>query len=185
MANTNTVSRSLHDVGLASWFGGSLMGAIGLNGAAANATDPTERVRIAALGWKRWAPVNGAAIAAHLVGGVLIVKTNKGRLLGQAGVARLSVVKTAVTIAALTATGAAGYCGMKIDAFEASTPTEGATEPKPETSVAVARAQKMLQPLQWAVPVLTGALLLISARMGEQQRPTEVASGVLKKTSLS
>jgi hypothetical protein len=31
----NTVARTLHDVGLAAWFGGSLMGAAGVNGAAA------------------------------------------------------------------------------------------------------------------------------------------------------
>jgi hypothetical protein len=30
----NTVARTLHDLGLASWFGGSLMGATGVNGAA-------------------------------------------------------------------------------------------------------------------------------------------------------
>jgi hypothetical protein len=34
MAQDNTVARSLHDLGLAAWFGGSLMGAVGLNGAA-------------------------------------------------------------------------------------------------------------------------------------------------------
>jgi hypothetical protein len=35
MAEDNTLARSLHDVGLAAWFGGSRMGAVGLNGAAA------------------------------------------------------------------------------------------------------------------------------------------------------
>ena len=33
MAQDNTLARSLHDLGLATWFGGSLMGAVGLNGA--------------------------------------------------------------------------------------------------------------------------------------------------------
>jgi hypothetical protein len=33
VAADNTLSRSLHDLGLATWFGGSLMGAVGLNGA--------------------------------------------------------------------------------------------------------------------------------------------------------
>lgn len=36
----NLVVRAAHDLGAAAWFGGSLMGAIGLNGAAAAATDP-------------------------------------------------------------------------------------------------------------------------------------------------
>ena len=48
---TNTLSRSLHDVGLAAWFGGSLMGAIGLNGGAAEAKDgPIELVLPARAG---------------------------------------------------------------------------------------------------------------------------------------
>ena len=34
MAQRNTVIRGLHDLGLAAWFGGSLMGAVGLNKAA-------------------------------------------------------------------------------------------------------------------------------------------------------
>ena len=34
MPSRNTVSRSLHDLGAAAWFGGSLMGAVGVNGAA-------------------------------------------------------------------------------------------------------------------------------------------------------
>ncbi len=37
----NTVARTLHDLGLAAWFGGSLMGAAGVNGAAAVVEDPT------------------------------------------------------------------------------------------------------------------------------------------------
>ena len=60
MSQTNTVIRSMHDTGLAAWFGGSLMGAVGLNGAAAKAKDPTERLELSSLGWARWAPVSAA-----------------------------------------------------------------------------------------------------------------------------
>jgi hypothetical protein len=51
----NTVVRSLHDVGAAGWFGGSLMGAVALNGASKDVSDPAERSKIAASGWVRWA----------------------------------------------------------------------------------------------------------------------------------
>jgi hypothetical protein len=43
MPERNTVVRSLHDLGLAMWFGGSLAGAVGFNGAAADV--PDERLR--------------------------------------------------------------------------------------------------------------------------------------------
>ena len=71
MTTRNTFVRSLHDLGLGAWFGGSLMGAIGVNGAAADVDDPTQRARVANAGWGGWPPVNLAAIAAHLAGRLL------------------------------------------------------------------------------------------------------------------
>ena len=97
----NTIARSLHDLGLAAWFGGSLMGATGLNGAAAAVQDPTQRLRVANSGWARWTPLNLAGIAAHLAGGAVLTGANQGRLAGQQGVAAASAVKTALTVAAL------------------------------------------------------------------------------------
>jgi hypothetical protein len=34
--------------------------------------------------------------------------------------------------------------------------------------------------LQWAIPALTGATLAVNAHMGEQQRPQNVATGLLQ-----
>lgn len=178
MAETNSVARSLHDVGLAAWFGGSLMGAVGLNGAAAQAKDPTERNAIASAGWARWTPVNLAAIGAHLVGGALLVANNKARLGSQKGVATSSLVKTGLTAAALGVTGYARLQGQKqID--NPSVATRGATEPSSSTPSDVATAQNQQRFLQWSIPALTGAVLVMNAWMGEQQRPAQVASGVL------
>jgi hypothetical protein len=53
VSTDNTVARTLYDLGLAAWFGGSLMGAAGLNGAATAAEDPTQRLRVANSGWAR------------------------------------------------------------------------------------------------------------------------------------
>lgn len=180
MSDTNTFARSLHDLGLAAWFGGSLMGATGLNGAAAQISDPSERAKIATQGWKRWAPVNATAITSHLVGGAFIVKANKGRIASQAGVGTWTAVKTTFTVAALAATAGAGYFGRQIDKAE-NTYASGATEPSSQTPPEVAKAQKSLRPLQWAIPALTGVILVINARMGEQQRPSEVTSGLLNR----
>jgi len=68
MAQDNTLARSLHDLGLAAWFGGSLMGAVGLNGAAAVVDQPQLRLRMENAGWARWTPVNLAGIAAYVTG---------------------------------------------------------------------------------------------------------------------
>ncbi len=180
MAQTNTVARTLHDVGLAAWFGGSLMGAVGLNGAAAKASALTERSKVANAGWARWTPVNLAAIAAHVAGGVMLTGGNRKRLLVQAGVGQASTVKTVLTGAALVATGYSRILGQKV--MNAGTPpVQGATEPSAATPQDVAGAQRQLKALQWAIPALTGAVLVVNARMGEQQRPQSVVAGVLHR----
>jgi hypothetical protein len=178
MTADNTVSRSLHDLGLATWFGGSLMGAVGLNGAAADVEEPTQRLRVANAGWNRWTPVNLAGIAAHVVGGAVLLGANKGRVAGQQGVAQATVAKTALTGAALAATAWSRALGAKLDqAGEA--PVEGGTDPSIDTPEDVAKAQRQLKVLQWVIPALTGAVLVLNARMGEQQRPAQVTGGLL------
>jgi len=102
---------------------------------------------------------------------------NKGRIAGQKGVGTTSVVKTVVTGAALGATAYARALGRKVTAA-GDVPVEGGTEPSAQTPDDVAAAQRKLNTLQWAIPALTGTLVLLDALMGEQQRPTEVAAGV-------
>ena len=43
---TNVISRSLHDVGLSAWFGGTLANAVALNAAASAPSDPKEAGRV-------------------------------------------------------------------------------------------------------------------------------------------
>jgi ankyrin repeat protein len=174
----NTVSRSLHDLGLATWFGGSLMGAVGLNGAAADVEEPTQRLRVANAGWNRWTPVNLAGIAAHVAGGAVLLRANKGRVAGQQGVAQATVVKTALTGAALAATAWSRALGAKLDQA-GEVPVEGGTDSTTDTPEDVAKAQRQLKVLQWVIPALTGAVLVLNARMGEQQRPAQVTGGLL------
>jgi hypothetical protein len=171
-------ARTLHDGGLATWFGGSLMGAIGLNGAAAQVDDAGQRARVANAGWARWTPVNLTAIGAHLLGGGMLTWANKGRIATQTGVGALATIKTLVTIGALGATGYARVLGQRI-MKAGDVPVEGGTSPGPSTSLEVRNAQKQLDKLQWGIVGLTGTLVWLTAYMGEQQRPGEVAAGLL------
>ena len=174
----DTISRSLHDVGLAAWFGGTLANAVALNPASAEADSPSGAGRVANTGWNRWTPVNAAAIGVHLVGSVGELVGNKGRLIAQDGVASMSLAKTGLTVAALGATGYSRALGRRV-AQDTSVPAESATEPASGTPGDVAKAQKQLKALQWVIPALTGALVVISAFAGEQQRPSNVKKGVL------
>jgi hypothetical protein len=173
----DTVLRSMHDTGLAAWFGGSLMGAVGLNGAASKVGNPRERLAVSSVGWDRWAPVNLAAIGAHLVGATGILAFERRRVAGQRGVATMSAVKTALTAAALGATAYSRKLGKELeDAGEV--PVEGVTEPAAETPARIQAVQRRQRIAQWSVPVLTGALIAVSALAGEQQKPSSVLRGV-------
>ena len=178
MAGRQTVIRTLHDAGLAAWFGGSLFGAVGLNGAAAVARDPSERTRISSAGWAKWAPVNAVALAAHTVGGVGLIAGNAGRVATQKGAGTNTVLKTVVTLAAMGVTGYSGLQGAKLGK-NSPTPAAGSTEPSAETSPEAAAAQRKLKVLQWSIPVLTGVLIVMTAQQGEQQKPAEMVKGIL------
>jgi hypothetical protein len=177
MSDQNTVLRSMHDTGLAAWFGGSLMGAVGLNGAAAEVADPRERLQVSSIGWDRWAPVNLAAIGAHLVGAAGILLAERRRVAAQEGVGTMAATKTALTVAALGATAYARVLGRQMEQG-AGAPVEGTTEPTAGTPDEVGTAQRRQRVAQWAIPALTGALLVVTSLAGEQQKPGPVARGV-------
>jgi hypothetical protein len=179
MAQDNTLARSLHDLGLATWFGGSLMGAVGLNGAAAVVDQPAQRLRVANAGWARWTPVNLAGIAAHLAGGTVLLAGNKGRLATQRGVASATIAKAAVTGLALAATAYSRALGERL-MQAGDTPVEGGTTPTNDTPPELADAQRQLTVLQWVISGLTGTALVLNALMGEQQRPQQVTGGLVQ-----
>jgi hypothetical protein len=173
----NVVSRSLHDLGLAAWFGGTLANAVALNRAAGVAADASSTGAVANAGWDAWTPVNAAAIGAHLVGSVGQLLGNNGRLTTQKGVGTMSVVKTLVTVTALGLTGYSRVLGKKVSSYEA-VPASSGTEPTAATPAEVAKAQVQLKALQWAIPAVTGALVVVTSYAGEQQRPSSVLAGV-------
>jgi hypothetical protein len=116
----------------------------------------------------------------NLAGGTILLAANKGRVAGQVGVAATSTVKTALTVAALGITAYARVLGKKLE-HAGDVPVEGGTTPNPTTPDEVTRAQRQLTALQWVIPVLTGAVLVVNARMGEQQRPTQVSKGLVRR----
>lgn len=179
MSERNTLAHAMHDIGLAAWFGGSLMGAIGVNGAAADVDDPRQRARVANAGWGRWTPVNAAAIGFHLLGGAQLMKANKGRIATQQGVLANTNTKLALTAGALGATAYARVLGKKV-LKAGDVPVAGGTDSLGSTPPEVAKAQKQLSALQWAIPGLTGAMLASASLHEEQQRPSQAVAGMLK-----
>jgi hypothetical protein len=180
--SNNLFARSVHDLTAAAWFGGSLMGAVGLNGAAAQAKDPVERAALSTAGWMRWAPVQASALGLHLAAGLALKMGNKERELGQHGVARDTLVKAAVTLAGAGVTLYSGLLGKKVGKL-AEEGAEGATEPSPAASSELKAAQTQLKYLQWAIPVFAGTTIVLGAKHGEMQRPENVLTGILRRLS--
>lgn len=174
------VIRTLHDVGLAAWAGGSLMGAVGLNGAAAAVDDPHQRAWVATTGWRRWAPVNAAAIGAHLIGATGLLITDRNRVRHQKGVAKSSLIKTAATGAGLGVAAWSAVLNQKMFT-SGPVPVQGATEPGPTTPEYTASAQRQLQLVQWLNPLVAGSLIVLAAWQSQQQRTREVARGGLEE----
>jgi hypothetical protein len=171
--NRQTIIRSLHDLGAAAWFGGQLMGAVGLNGVSKDVKDPAERATIASAGWARWAPVSAVAIGAHAVGAIGIFLANRDRVRDQKGATANSVIKTVLTVGAVGTTVYSGIIGAKIAAEGGSAPVEGGTVPSAGTPQDVAKLQQQQRVLQWVTPVLTGGIIVLGAQQGEQQRASE------------
>jgi hypothetical protein len=177
----NTVVRALHDLGLAAWFGGSLMGVVGLNGAAEGEGGNLRTAQIASNGWARWTPLNAAAIGAHLLGGAGVLLVNRRRVVGQRGVGASTVAKALLTAAALGATGYSRVLGKKIEL--ASSPDPSDAEKADAVPIGIEQAQQQLRVAQWTIPLLTGALEVLNALHGEQQRPGEQARGVVQRAA--
>ena len=94
----------------------------------------------------------------------------------------MALVKTGLTVAALAVTGYSRVLGRRVSA-ERSVPVADGTTPSESTPREVSSAQKQLAALQWAVPTLTGALIVVSAFAGEQQRPMSVLKGLTKRVA--
>ena len=92
-------------------------------------------------------------------------------------VARLTVVKSVVTLAGAAVSLYAGMQGAKVDKL-AGEGAEGATEPKPGASEELRSAQQQLKILQWAIPVFAGLVIVLGAKHGEMQRPKNVFAGL-------
>lgn len=172
----------LHDVGAATWFGGTLAGAVALNGSAAQLSDPAERARVSTVGWSRWAPVGAAGMVAHVIGAAALTATDRRRIVAQKGVAASSAAKAAVTVAGLGAHAWSAALNRKM-ADAGAVPVQGATEPGAATPPDVARTQQQLKLAQWINPLLGGTVIALGAVQEEQQRASQQASGVLRRTA--
>lgn len=160
MMDRTTAATIAHDVGLAAWFGGAWMGAVGLNGATIEVDDHTQRTRVANAGWFRWAPIAGASLVAHVASAYVLGRFVRAPGHRGVGSRRLRVLRTALTTAAVLSTIETGVSGQRV-VRGGDVPVATAVTPIAATPPAVASAQRRLRVAQWLVPGFTGALLAV------------------------
>lgn len=164
MTFLSTTVRATHLLTNAAWFGGSLMGATGLGAAASVGDDAQERAEISSDGWNSWGPIQGGAIALHLLSGLAIVADNRRRTALHPPTMAAVVVKTALTGAAVAASVAAYSNGHALGE---------AVKHQDHHPAARDNARDLrdrMRWLRWATPATTGGLLVLDAYLGEQQR---------------
>lgn len=191
MSDRNTVFRTANTLSLAAWFGGSLMGLVGLPRATTTASGDDGRsskaIRAEGRGWSAWQPVQAGAIASQLASGAALTLANRHRIAGQRGVARTSIVRAGLTGLAIGATAMAARSGRRLehalDASDSDGKGKSGDDARDGTDATtdVEAIERRTRMLQVAVPVLTGALLTMDSLMGEQQRPNQVLKGTAQR----
>lgn len=161
MSGSELIWRSLHDVGLAGWFGGSLFGTVALR----ETSDEAE-----STGWRAFSPWLGGAMATHLVGGAGLLIANRSRVRRQQGVGASTLAKSGLTAAALVLTAVSARDGARLDALRRDDPAEASGDER----AAIERRMRITAPM---LPMVTGSIIVLGALEGEQQRPAAMVAG--------
>lgn len=145
MTKPSATARALHDLGLATWFGGTLFGQVALNPTVSSISDKSERGRVLNEAWFRFNAVNALAMAAAVgawrLGGIREAEEGLG-----AGAGGLVGLKDVLLGAALFNSAASGVLGARIanQSSEGDTPVESGTQPAPETPDEAASSQRLI-----------------------------------------
>ena len=172
MTEPSTTVRTLHNLGLATWFGGNLFGQVALNPTVSSISDRSERGRVLNEAWLRFNVVNGlamvSAVGAWRLGGLMEAESELG-----AGAEGLVKLKNVLLGAAIVNTVASAALGSRVasQAPEGYTPVESGTEPAPETPAGAARAQRLIGFFgNGALVTLAGAAAVSAALEARGQR---------------
>jgi len=180
--DSHVLSQAVHDLGAALWFGGSVMGAAGVNKSGGDLRDGLDKVRVAGSAWQRFAPAQWAGIAAVLGAGARLSAADSDRLVAQHGWARAGSTKAAVAVAGAAATAYAAYTGQKVGKLAeqqgAALQVQDANTPSAQTPPELAAWQKKQRAAQYLVPLLSGANIVLNSYLVRTARPGATLSGL-------
>lgn len=146
MTEPSSIVKIAHNLGLATWFGGTLFGQVALNPSVRRISDRSERGQVLNEAWGRYNVANLAAIAITLLtwraGGLKADGELRAPVLARAkdfllGGAALNAFGSAVLGATIASQGPEGLTG-------GGTPVERGMEPASETPEEAAWAQRLV-----------------------------------------
>ena len=161
MTEASNTAKIIHNIGLATWFGGALFGQVALNPTIERISDRNERGLVLNEAWGRFNAVNVAAIAATLLTWRLGSLKDDAELRAPA----LTRVKNLLLGGAAVTGVASSILGARIakQSSGGDTPVESGTQPAPETPEEAASSQRMISLTGTSNLALLMGVLAVSA----------------------
>jgi hypothetical protein len=161
------------------------MGIAGVNKSGSDLTAGIDKVRVASSAWSRFQPAQFGGIAATLITGLQLTRSNRERLALQKGYASVGTLKAALTVAGAGATAYAAYSGAQIGKLAEQAAKNGdlevkdATLPSAGTPAEIKKWQARQRVTQAAVPALAGAVIVCNAWLVQSYRLGSTVKGLL------
>lgn len=179
-----SITRAVHDVGTALWWGGTLMGALAMNPAVEVLDDPEERGKMVDEGWARFQPYAAAGLTASIITHIMMRRNPPVK--PSQTYKTTARVKDALLGAAVVSSIASLALGEYTTHYEpdAFTPMESATTPDNETPEEVAQAQGGLSISSWA-QILSGLGLIVTSAILATEREGASVGDIKKRMKLA
>ena len=160
MPELSKAARIVHNLGFATWFGGTLFGQIALNPSVSRISDRSERGRVLNESWGRFNAVNSPALAATLLSWRLGSLREDAELRAPL----LARLKNLLLGGAAVNSIASAILGARIakQASEGATPVESGTQPAPETPEEAALSQRLLRVTSASTLALLAGAIAVS-----------------------
>lgn len=167
------VTKAIHNIGTAVWFGGNLMGCVGLNPAVEVLDDPEERGKMVDEGWARFQPWGAAGLGAAIITHFLMRRNPPHRPSSTfVSVARIKDILFGVAAVSSLASMALGEYAVHAEP-DAYTPIENANEPNADTPEDAAKAQSGLTLVNWIL-LASGVGILTTSAILERERESRI-----------
>jgi hypothetical protein len=187
-SDNHFVAQAVHDLGSALWFGGSVMGAAGVNKSGRDLTEGIDRIRVASSAWSRFQPAQFGGVAATLIAGAQLTRVGGRRVALQQGFASVGGLKAGLAVLGAAGTAYAAYCGAQIGRLAEQAHARGedvgvqdATVPGPATPAEIAAWQRRQRVVQLVVPALAAANIVCGSWLVQSYRAGATAKGVARR----